>query len=527
MREKTILKVLIVDDELPIRQRLLMYDWAACGVEIVGEAENGEVALDLCSKWLPDIVMTDIVMPVMNGLELLRVVSETFPDTKMILLTSHTDFEYVHQALKLGAVDYLVKMSLSQQELEQTVGKARARLEHEQSLRVHQQELVRKRLSRQFTQLLASADGNAGVYAEWLEMLKLTQVPFRFIRLFVMAEREDQLAVDEQVSFVLNTMEADTTGDPLSVRGASARDGLQSHAHGNMSWFPVHLGDYFIVAPMHMGQDDGLAAFAMQLVGAIQSTISERLTFLSGDIRVFSAVSDPVSTPEQLRDRFRETFYWLHDFFYQPKQTVFSGSLAPMQGMTSALQARLKAHLLRFSAGENVFVDYLRSGFAEWIASVRLYPNELKVFAAQLLSEWGAADDGKIEASVSLPELVSNMIYLLEASLKGQARPEVRKAKQIIDERLGESVTLAMVAEEVELSADYLGKLFQEQLGESFKDYLTRRRIERAAWLLRNSTMKVYAVAEAVGFPNYRYFSTLFRKVTGMSPTDVKRGEPE
>lgn len=508
--EEGLLKVLIVDDELPIRQRLRLYDWSACGAVVVDEAANGEVALDLCSKWLPDIVLTDIVMPVMNGLDFLRMAAGTFPDTKIVLLTSHTDFDYVHQALKLGAVDYLIKVSLHQHELENVIRKARERLVHDQSIRVHRQELVRKRQAQLFRQMMASPDEECGrLLPDLIGTAKPPEAPFRFIRVFAQTKRDDQITSDEVVRSIL--------------QDTATREG-----RGEMLWFPIHLGDYFIL-PHPPGQQRGadLEAAAERLIRDIARAVEERLSFLSGDIELFAALSAEVHQPEQLRSVFRETFHWLNEHFYEPKQLVFSGHPAPMQGLTAPLQAQMKAHMLRYSSSQPALVSYLRSGFADWIRSLRIYPNEVKSFAVQLLNEWCVGAAAKLEESASLQEMISGMIHLLEQTEKGTIRPEVRMAKRIIDEKLGEALTLAMVAEEVELSADYLGKLFQEQLGESFKDYVTRCRIERASALLRDSTMKVYAIAEAVGFPNYRYFSTLFRKITGMSPTDVKRGEQE
>nr|WP_275690986.1 helix-turn-helix transcriptional regulator [Paenibacillus aceris] len=103
-------------------------------------------------------------------------------------------------------------------------------------------------------------------------------------------------------------------------------------------------------------------------------------------------------------------------------------------------------------------------------------------------------------------------------------RKEVQLAQRIIVSKLGDPITLTSVADEVGLSSYYLSRLFREETGESFNDYVTRLRMEKAVNLLQNTQLKVYEVAEQVGIPSYRYFSQLFRNWTGVAPTDYKKG---
>ncbi|WP_052486968.1 helix-turn-helix domain-containing protein [Gordoniibacillus kamchatkensis] len=103
-------------------------------------------------------------------------------------------------------------------------------------------------------------------------------------------------------------------------------------------------------------------------------------------------------------------------------------------------------------------------------------------------------------------------------------RREIVQSKAFIEANLHKSLSLSLVAEEVGLSAHYLSRLFREETGCSFHDYVTQTRIKRAVHLLRTTSMRVYEVANAVGMPSYRYFSATFREHTGASPTEYKRG---
>lgn len=120
MREKC--KVLIVDDEMLIRQGIINYiNWGREGFEIIGEASNGEEALIMIEKLRPHIVMTDIVMPVMNGIELVRIVKRDYPDMEIIVLSSFEDYDFVRSTFQSGVADYVLKPNLNGEELLQTL----------------------------------------------------------------------------------------------------------------------------------------------------------------------------------------------------------------------------------------------------------------------------------------------------------------------------------------------------------------------------------------------------------------------
>ncbi|OGX60992.1 MAG: hypothetical protein A2189_03165 [Paenibacillus sp. RIFOXYA1_FULL_44_5] len=121
-------RVLVVDDEVPIRQSLGMFLRAQHDFELVGEARNGEEALAICKDLEPEIVLTDIVMPVMNGLELTRSIKQWKADVQVILMTCHSDFDYAREALVLGANDYLVKGTYREDELLASLNKAKAKV---------------------------------------------------------------------------------------------------------------------------------------------------------------------------------------------------------------------------------------------------------------------------------------------------------------------------------------------------------------------------------------------------------------
>ncbi|NHN28882.1 response regulator transcription factor [Paenibacillus agricola] len=519
---KNLLRIIIVDDELPIRQRLQMFDWLACGAEVVGEAENGEEALDLCASLLPDIVFTDIKMPVMTGLDLLKQISQEYPEIPVVLITSFDDFNYVHQALKMGAVDYLMKVTLRQEELAQTIDKARAWIQNRFSQKEYERGELRKHKSQMFRQMLGHSqpqpqEQSQELLKELLQPERLPELPFRFIRLITRVKREDEMVVDQQLQEVLNVLQKkNKPAGPCY-----------------WFWFSINLGDYLVWFP-HAQTLDELTAAANHMLSHIRASLATSMPYLFHEAAVYAIISSEVHSYSEYREVFRETFYWVDYCFFNEDYSVFMGKPVPMQVMDGKLEFELRTGFRRSLTDISSFNEYIRNDFNAWMLKHRVHPAGIRMFLKSELQEWNSGSKDiaqdhnqlatRIDQSATMDELISNMIYWMEDKRGDFVRTEIRRAKEMIQQRLGEPVTLSAIAEEVGLSGDYFGRLFHEELGMTFKEYLTRCRIEKAIELLQTTNLKVYTVSEMVGFPSYRYFAPLFRKFTGLSPSDYKRG---
>jgi two-component system response regulator YesN len=185
--------------------------------------------------------------------------------------------------------------------------------------------------------------------------------------------------------------------------------------------------------------------------------------------------------------------------------------------------------------------ERLRKFFPEslepWVTVNRFEPEKLKDFILRIREKAAGAHalQGKgeydaftnmLQAAPTLSQLVSILVKEQASEISGgrRIRSEVQLAQRLVAMRLAETITLTSIAEEVGLSSYYLSRLFREETGESFNDYVTRLRMEKAKVLLQTTQMKVYEVAESVGIPSYRYFTQLFRNWTGVAPIEYKRG---
>ncbi|GGD66120.1 response regulator transcription factor [Paenibacillus nasutitermitis] len=433
MITESFLTILIVDDEQPLREELRLFPWPEYGAELVGEAENGAEALQMCGGMQPDVVITDVTMPVMDGLELCRKIRSMYPLTQIVLLTCHSEFEYVREALKLGALDYLIKVALDEEDMRVVLDKAREAIRREWVNRRSEQFGRRIDFSRQLAKLLKEGASDMDLIgqlpADAANPASSSQMMLTAARLHIHCKPEYRY----EVTIALN----ETLADPRQ---------LTTQLH---DWTPLGETDYLL---WFKAADNGEAArtklAAEMLMTDLQQGLDRKLPYLSGDVKLFTLLGGP-----------------------------------------AANNAELLAVLKRTEPGPTLAYFY----------------NSGEVVADSAAGGIPASD----EQGADEPR---------------KCRKEVLLAMKLMHAQLAEPITLTSVAAEVGLSSFYLSRLFKEETGEAFNDYLTRLRIDQAIRLLKTTNLKVYEVAERVGIPSYRYFSVVFRGITGVSPTEFKKG---
>jgi two-component system response regulator YesN len=514
----TPITVLIVDDELPLRQELRSMPWHSFGAELVGEAENGEEALLLCEELKPDLVITDIIMPIMDGMELLRCVKKRFALTQFVLLTSHSDFLYAQEALKLGALEYVLKLSFEEAEIKSAVEKARAAIRRESDLKSYERERMRRDISQLLNKIAlgeSAMDSELSIIWEaWS-----SAAPYYPVRLHVEVKEGDRFHLLHELKKHLEQLEREAT---------------------NMFyWSPIGDQDIALVfCNLHSAQE---ACYQSELImQRVHQAMEKQLPDLSGGVRLMAITGGLVTQPKDLMPSLRSCTIPEAMLFYD-------GSLTSLQADKAAPGPAGPDDLPDaeqvISVWMNVVRDkeQLRTFYQEslgpWATINRFEPEKLKAFVKRIRekaitvhslqrpSEYEAFTD-RLQAAPTLSQLLSVLAREQESEASGvrKIRSEVQLAQKIVINRLAETITLTSISEEVGLSSYYLSRLFREETGESFNDYVTRLRMEKAMELLQTTQLKVYEVAERVGIPSYRYFSQLFRNWTGVAPIEYKKG---
>lgn len=528
--------VMLVEDELPARMVFRsMIERRHDLFDLVGEASDGKDGLALFAARRPQLIVTDITMPGMSGLDMLREIERQsgLPQPQVVILTCHQDFHYARQAIELKAASYLIKddclsdPSLLARTLEELTRKAESidasREEHLQlQQKVRSNELdIEQNL---FLEMLRHPDAESG----WLQSLETSGIPVaqgRFRAVLLELDRGslrfslDQLEELKLWQFAgVNVMK-----ELLDGRGASKVVALDKgrffalcagEPRGDASSSLQPLIDGF-AAYLKMG------ALALEYVfeagvGARAETLKKLATApslffyqwnrrLAGDLAEAGLVYARI--PEQA------VRFW---------SKVLKGAL---------LDAHLSASAL----------EQERSSFYRQAAEARWDPEQVKSLYLRVFMELSpiAVDaEGAAELEASLRkrlELCQTFPAVHDATvshyrklrlLQGDAKKldaSIGRIVQRMHDDLSYPYKLEELAASINYSVPYFSSMFKKNVGESFVQYLTRLRIERAKLLLLTSDRKTFEIAEEIGFENYRSFNRIFKKETGSTPSEFKR----
>jgi two-component system response regulator YesN len=396
-------KVLIADDEPKIRRGLRnLVDWPGMGMEVAGEAEDGEMALEQARLLRPDIVLVDICMPFVNGLQFIEQLKAVAADCVVIVITGHDEFSYAQQALKLRVFDYLLKPVAKDQliaVLEQAGQEAsRSRSQHK--------------------------------YLNW-------------------ASRETQKNL------------------PL-LRERFYNDWVQGKLPSGQ--LAEQLNFLEIVLPEQAGM------LLLKVVGACQREVLPRAW--DKEMLLFAVQNVLMDLWPADRDKM---------IFRDGRDAIVA--ICPLTGLAEWYQW-----------SEQVQQTLERS------------LNQLVVVCQQPLADWG--------------ESVAAVYQRLTAELNKRLNctPVVLISQKFIDTYYyKEDLSLQDVAKAVQISPAYLSRLLKQETGISFIDYLTGVGVQKAIQLMNDPAVKLYEVAELVGYSNQHYFSTAFKKVLGVSPAEYRK----
>ena len=509
MKER--LKVLIVDDELPVRQELRAFHWEKSDAELVGECEDGETALDFCRENRVDLIISDITMPSMDGISLFSRIREEHPHIQLIVLTCHKNFDYVSQMLRLGVLDYLVKVSMRDEDLERVLRKARAAIEQSCLAQKGSSENRRYSCAKLFAELRSQKPDYPAIQKGLLEQGRELVFPMKPVQLFLHCAGEDINFFGMEIHDIL-----------------FERDIFDSSI---LEFVPYSVYRYLVLPTKNYGDAKLISSALYNGVERVNAHIRNEWSLGSGNMFLFAVTGRAVYGLAQLREYLLSTKGWRYRPFYEPDMPILmdDDNFSLAQGRPEQLSLwnegmELKSRpeeLLAFISGptrqllqEKHFApDAVKSFFGHWITELLDIPRGPE---RQAIS---------FDNLTSLDEVLNKALYLLQTHLQAQTplHPEIKRALAYISKHLDKQLSLAAVAESVGLSTYYLSRLFHTEVGVPFNDYVTGKRVNHAAYLLKNSNMKVYEIACEVGIPNYRYFSMIFKKRLGVTPMEYKK----
>ena len=536
--EGNMLKVFLAEDEFIIREGIKNnIDWQAYGYEFCGEASDGELAFPLIQKTRPDILITDIKMPFVDGLALSRLVKKELPETEIIILSGYEEFDYAKEAIQIGVARYLLKPINGEtllQEIDSVAEIILGKQKEKEIREKYQKEMEENSLRDQMDlfqhlvtgdcsmeELLSVADKlDLKIMAPWysIVLLKIQSMKHDYEeysgsivvvdeRIVKLAEPEHVLIFDRALEGRAFLFKADSEEELLAYQKeylGDVKEVLSGYA--NLRYFggigtPVNR-----LREIPASFEDASHAFAHRYLVAESCILDSSLLMQEGaaeheDFRI-SAVNPEQIDRAKMQEFLRtgdldEVVYFVDEFF------------GKLDG--GAMKSRIFRQYITMDAYFSI-VDFLKG--------LGLQKDEIEApdqDSSILQDEKSAMDyivrimDKEIalrekNASRSYEHVVSEVIHYIE------------------DNYAQEELSLNLLASHVNFSPNHLSMIFSQQTGQTLIRYLTDYRMNRAKELLRCSSKKSSVISMEVGYKDPHYFSFLFKKTQGMTPTQYRGG---
>lgn len=524
-------RVMVVDDERIIREGIGgAVPWETLEMELVALAEDGLDAQKKAKELRPDIVLTDIRMPRMGGLELIQYLKAHFPECKMIILTGHGEFEYARTALKLGVSDFLLK-PVDLVGLCDVLEKVKQEIRAEQNQTEELTRLQKQELEEQTRRRNQALQRYITGKLPWESFEK--EMPGAF------HNKKHCAGVLVQIDdFDRHTGEMSEEAVFSFTQGLV--DKLLEQVHKNEFLVEIESERYFIV---FVGDDREELLFRMKLFVRRVRAAGIPVTFTTIMSSVMNHMASCRKCMEQTKACVDRVFLlgpeqdlWVEDAPEGLQASIPNDTIMRdiIQVLAEFQQDRIRDKLREIAqsireAGHDsylytsMFVSFVYGETMKLLVEMHcpirsIFPDPMKEYH-------------KMMACQSLDSMIGELIRIVETIClflqenAGAAQSAVEHARVYINEHYGNSkLTLDLVAKAVGISPTYLSALFKQKTQQSFVSYLTQTRLQHAQKLLQTGDYRTYEVAYMCGYDNATYFSTVFKRHMGVSPSSYRKG---
>lgn len=524
-------KVFLVEDEIVAREGIRnKVNWGTAGFEFVGEAPDGEVALPLIENLQPDLLITDIKMPFMDGLQLSKILRERMPWLKIVILSGHDEFNFAQSAVKLGVSEYLLK-PITAVEIHQVLQRIAAQLDQEQAEREKLKQLqnqIQDNLTLQRERLLFQlvVGGVSSTEAiEQCQQLGLNIIAPYYLVLLLKVKAETAVPPLEYNDY--QQIRAHVAGLARAYTGAFL---TQKSAEELLL---IMTGD-----DLERLRQDG--AFLAQLIA---QDVAEMLpcTILAG-------IGSPQQRLTEISQSFAEALDQVSGVKGENGRKSERGSgngRSPIEklkldqaavehflkcGLAGEYDTFFTAHLLPLSQAatqSDVVKHYL---FVEVMVTASQFISDLGGEAVEVIPEIQDVElllaglQTQAQMRETLGRIFNQAIAFRTSQTAHERTRVVHQVKAFLDAHYANpDLLLNKVAASVNLSPSHFSVIFSQEMGESFKDYLTRIRMERAKELLRTTNLKCAEIAYQSGYNDPHYFSHVFHKHIGLPPQQFRQ----
>ena len=528
--ERTKYTVLLVDDE-PIILRSLEFaiPWDELNITKVIKAKNGEEALQLFHDHRPDIIISDIRMPSINGITLMSEVMHINPQLIFIVISGYSEFEYARESLGHGATGYLLK-PIDHDELTSMLEKSIVKLEGN------------RKAKQQSEQLLDSVQALSLLARErmFAELIEGNQRPLQHMKWL----EDNTLRKPYYINVVqldhFSTMNKQWSEDEKRLWFFAVRNILEEWSKNNegLAAFPFHSGEWIIIF-------ENVTDIQKRKMGEEIVQLIKQYSKLSCSV----GISKQVQGIEQLHTAYQSAYDALHQRFYSGLDHVFIDSKQLIQNDNSSslwkypkwiekelIQSIRTLELFRILQLLDILKVELETGGLTKDSLIR-YIVEITVISRREFEHMNLIIDSSVDYLIQnlmesttleqaidiLKEAFSSWITTnLQHQSSDDGSALIGKAKSYIDNHYHNDIGIDEVSEFVGLSASHFCTIFKQVSGSTFLEYVTHCRIEKAKYILSNTEVKVYQLAPLVGYQDSKYFTQVFKKLTGMTPSEYR-----
>ena len=532
-------KIMVVDDEEEIRKGIIKkIDWEAHGFEVVGEGENGQEALEKAEKLHPDIVMTDIKMPYMDGLQLGERLIHLIPTIKLIIFSGSDDFEYAQRAIKLNAVEYVLK-PINSMELSEILKKLKKKLDSEYDERRNYEKLYKHYLEsipilrEQF--LVGAIEGriSAQQWEKEGKRLELNLFNFDLSVAVIHIDGTSKKAVRESVSF----------GDEEVLLSLSVKKLIEDNLDNYCAFTSFPYLDEVVVIGC-LSKERNILSF-IQGINAI-CKLYENLM----GITISAGIGNVYSKPQDLNYSFKAAKTALeYRKLLGIGKTIYIEDVEPDNNMTLNLEEKEEVKLRQaVKMGSLKELKDVVNGLFNKVENNILPINKYKIYLMEVLTVllrlaqsfnlevekiFGFDFDcfKYINSFSTLEEIKENFIslsYKINEEIKKErihtTKLLVNDAKDYVKKHYMDfDMSVDSICSYLHVSPTYFSTIFKRETDMNFVNYLTNVRLEEALRLLNTTDEKSYIIATKVGYQEPNYFSYVFKRKFGVSPKKYRK----
>lgn len=546
------LKIFLAEDEVVVRETIKrMIPWEELGFELVGEAADGEMALPLLLRQQPDLLITDIKMPFMDGLTLARLAKKEIPGLKVVILSGYDDFNYAKQAIGIGVEDYLLK-PITKNALIERLSEIRSRYEHEKTQKEYYEKFQRemqayeKNSSRDFFEALV------GGSMDMMEVYKRAEK----LGLDIVAEAYNVLI------FTMNCDE-DFSGqrDEYSSWEAESLELLENFFAGHSSAM-LFRSNIFSYGVLLKGQRETIEENTRACVDEIRKILSRQ----DGRREWFLAVGQSVERLSQIQKSYHTASRAFSQRYLYDENILYYDEMETMEHPGGQAETEDNAYLQKVDVNAlnpAILQKFLSNGLQEetenfvkdYFYAIGQEPMESLVFRNYVIlnvrfsvisfikglgcdtnemesadTEEVLAESGKnMESAIAYAKkMISQAIEIRDQNSGNKNRSILKTAVDFIDSHyMDEEISLNTVANVANVSSNHFSALFRQNMGQTFIEYLTTLRMNKAKELLRCTGMRSSEIAGEIGYKDAHYFSYLFKKTQGMTPSDYRKARED